>query len=87
VRGKPAGSPITWRRLRWFGSRGEHDGPTVGDLVVSAAGHAAYLVEEVTDTGREGHDDEDGHYRLFRVEATKLDPADVEEPDWVIRFS
>jgi hypothetical protein len=59
----------------------------VGDLVISEAGHAAYLVEEVTDTGREGHDDTDGHYRLFRVEATKLDPADVEEPDWVIRFN
>ena len=85
MRGKPAGSPISWNRLRWYGYQDELDGPTEGDLVVSQAGHAAYLVEEVTDTEREGSD-EDGHYRLFRVECTKLDPADVEEPDWVIRF-
>lgn len=52
--------------------------------MVTEAGYAAYLVEEVTDAEREGHD-EDGAYRLFRLECTKLDPADVEAPDWVLR--
>lgn len=85
MRGKPVGSPISWRRLRWYGYKGEDDGPTVGDLVVSQAGHAAYVVEDVTDTGREDSDF-DGHYRVFRLECTKLDPDDVEAPDWAIRF-
>lgn len=78
--GKPAGSPITWRRLRWYGP----GSPTEGDMVLTEAGRAAYLVEEVHAKG--AGDDESGAYLLFRLELTKLDPADIGVPDWIVRF-
>ena len=80
MRGKPAGSPISWPRFRWYGP-GE---PTEGDLVVTEAGHAAYVVEEATWKGS-GADD-DGPFERYRLELTKLDPATVERFDWVMRF-
>lgn len=81
MRGKPAGSPITWPRFRWYGP-GE---PGEGDLVTTVAGHAAYVVEEARRTG--DCIDSDGlGYKRYRLELTKLDPDEIEEFDWTVRF-
>lgn len=86
MRGKPAGSTIRMS-IRWYGP-GE---PGVGDLVVTEAGHAAYIVESAVPTGGHPHawkhrtlSDEHGRYATWKLELTKLDPDDVPSPDWTL---
>lgn len=87
MRGKPAGSPVTLRGFRWYGP-GE---PEEGDIALTEAGHAAYLVEKVTPSSApvppDGFLDAAGYHWRYTLECIKLDPADIGIPDWILTWA